>query len=126
MLAGIDPTFLIAGAGFIGLAIALTGTKIARSKAEAKLAVREQEMLARIDARLAEFGAQSSRSTNDAMERIHSDIQSLQTDLEWLAGERMIEQAIEMARIGHTATDISTDLGMPLEAANTITKYRRH
>lgn len=126
MLTGIEPTYIIAGVGFLGLALALATAKRARHKAEAAFADREQEFLARIDARLAEFSSQSARSTSDAMERIHSDIQSLQTDMEWLAGERMIEQAIEMARIGHSASEISTDLGMPLEAANTITKYRRH
>ena len=90
MLAGIDPTYLIAGAGFLGLALAMTGAKFARRRSEIALATREQELLAQIDARLVEFSANSARSTNDAMERIHSDIQSLQTDMEWLAGERMI------------------------------------
>lgn len=126
MLSGIDPSYLSAGASALTIALALVAYVGIRRRSLRTSVQRETALLAQIDLRLDALSNQTTQHTQVAMERIHSDIQSLQSDMDWLAGERMIEQAIEMARTGRTANDICTELGMPLEAANTITTYRRH
>ena len=60
------------------------------------------------------------------LEGLRSELSSMKADIEWLAGERMIEQAISMAREGMDPGEISADTGLSFEAAHTIAALRRH
>jgi hypothetical protein len=57
---------------------------------------------------------------------LRADMTALKSDVDWLAGERMIEQAIAMAQTGLSADDISMMLDLPRDAAETITLLARH
>lgn len=65
-------------------------------------------------------------SQREQIDGMRSELTSVKSDVEWLTGERMIEQAVSMARDGMSAEDISADLGLSLEAAQTISVIRRH
>lgn len=60
------------------------------------------------------------------MEHLRQNIAQMRADVEWLAGERMIEQAIEMCREGLTTERISQDLGMQPEDVRTLKLLRAH
>lgn len=81
---------------------------------------------ARLDAILAEQTQRQSEALSDALAGLKSDIQHLKSDVEWLAGERMIEQAITLAQTGLEADEIGRELGLTRETAETIRMFRRH
>ncbi len=62
----------------------------------------------------------------DALADLKAEILGLKSDVEWLAGERMIEQAIALAKSGVEAEEIGRELGMSRDAAETIVAFRRH
>lgn len=62
----------------------------------------------------------------DALADLKAEILGLKSDVEWLAGERMIEQAIALAQSGIEAEEIGRELGMSRDAAETIVAFRRH
>lgn len=62
----------------------------------------------------------------DALADLKAEILGLKSDVEWLAGERMIEQAIALAQNGIDAEEIGRELGMSRDAAETIVAFRRH
>lgn len=67
-----------------------------------------------------------TRAQADALAELKAEILGLKSDVEWLAGERMIEQAIAMAQSGIEAEEIGRELGMTRDAAETIVAFRRH
>lgn len=81
---------------------------------------------ARLEAIMAEQTARQSEALSDALAGLKSDIQHLKSDVEWLAGERMIEQAITLAQTGLEADEIGRELGLTRETAETIRMFRRH
>ena len=81
---------------------------------------------ARMEAILAEQTARQSEALSDALAGLKTDIQDLKSDVEWLAGERMIEQAITLAQTGLEADEIGRELGLTRETAETIRMFRRH
>lgn len=80
------------------------------------------EVAARIEGLIAEH----TRMQNDVLVSLRADIQHLKSDVEWLAGERMIEQAIALAQSGANPDEIGRELGMTHDAAETITLFRKH
>ncbi|MEY4983922.1 MAG: hypothetical protein RIR62_2188 [Pseudomonadota bacterium] len=62
----------------------------------------------------------------EAVDGLRDHLGDLKSDVEWLAGERMIEQAIQMARQGSDPEDIGHELGMSRDAAATIALFRKH
>lgn len=80
----------------------------------------------RLEAILAEQTARQSEVLSDALAGLKSDIQHLKSDVEWLAGERMIEQAITLAQTGLEADEIGRELGLTRDTAETIRMFRRH
>lgn len=81
-----------------------------------------EELAARVEGILAE----QTRRQGDALASLRADIQHLKSDVEWLAGERMIEQAIALAQTGMEPDEIGRELGLTRDAAETITVFRRH
>lgn len=76
--------------------------------------------------RLSAMVAMMEAGHSARLDSLRSEISAVKADLDWLTGERMIEQAILMARDGVSAEEISADLGMSQDAAQTITAMRRH
>ncbi len=97
--------------------------------AEAML-VSAPEVAAAVAARMEGLIAEQTRRQADvltvALAGLKADIQHLKSDVEWLAGERMIEQAIHMAQTGLQPDDIGRELGMTRETAETIAAFRKH
>lgn len=91
--------------------------------AEAALPVAvAEELAARVEGMIAE----QTRRQGDALASLKADIQHLKSDVEWLAGERMIEQAIALAQTGMEPDDIGRELGLTRDAAETIAVFRKH
>jgi hypothetical protein len=76
--------------------------------------------------RLGALMAMMDASTEARLDALRAELSSVKADLDWLTGERMIEQAIAMARDGVSAEEISADLGLSLDAAETVQAMRRH
>ncbi len=76
--------------------------------------------------RLTSMVAMMDATQQARMDSLRSEITAVKADIDWLTGEKMIEQAISMARDGIAAEDISADLGLSFDAAHTISVMRRH
>lgn len=90
---------------------------------------KERAELARIDERLANLQQSVLRldSGHDvAIARIEDLISATRADIEWLADERMIEQASALVRKGMTPDRISDEMGLSLDTARTIALFRGH
>lgn len=83
------------------------------------------DMAAFVDAVESLLAAQEQRRQDDQT-ALRSDLAALRGDVEWLASERMIEQAIEMCREGTPTQDISDSLGLSNDAIRTIRLLRAH
>lgn len=62
----------------------------------------------------------------EAVSGLRDNLGELKSDVEWLAGERMIEQAIALARDGADPDTIGQELGLNRDTAATIAMFRRH
>lgn len=62
----------------------------------------------------------------EAVDGLREHLGDLKSDVEWLAGERMIEQAIQMARQGSDPDTIGSELGLSRDTAATIALFRKH
>lgn len=84
------------------------------------------ELIREGNEKLSALVAMMDASNSARLESLRSEISSVKADIDWLTGEKMIEQAIAMARDGVSAEDISADLGLSIEAAETVQAMRRH
>lgn len=66
------------------------------------------------------------RRLTEAFADVREDLSGLKTDVEWLAGERMIEQAIALAQTGSDPDVIGQELGLSRDQAATIAMFRKH
>ena len=85
-----------------------------------------EEVAAMIGARIGDLLAKQQSYQAEALAALRADLQGVKADVEWLAGERMIEQAIAMAQAGSTPDAISEELGMSRDSAAAIALFRRH
>lgn len=83
-------------------------------------------LAARVEGMIAEQARRQADVLSVALAGLKADIQHLKTDVEWLAGERMIEQAIQMAQSGLEPDDIGRELGLTRDTAYTIAAFRKH
>jgi len=114
-----------------GVSLLTLGLMRGRRRALAASAAAETDTLAgpvaeELAARVEGLIAEQTRAQSDALAGLRADIQHLKSDVEWLAGERMIEQAIALAQSGVEPDDIGRELGLTREAAETITTFRKH
>ena len=79
-----------------------------------------------ISARVAALLQDHERRMTDAFSHVREDLSGLKSDVEWLAGERMIEQAIALAQTGSAAEEIGQELGLSRDQAATIALFRKH
>lgn len=68
----------------------------------------------------------ADRRQNDAMSEAMSELRQIRAEVEWLSGERMIDQAVNLARDGLDASFISRETGLTMDDAETISRFRRH
>ncbi len=83
-------------------------------------------LMQQIDARMAHYFARMEEQQRALAIRLQEDIRDLQCDLDWIASERMIDEAVALARTGERPEDISQKLNLPIDAAETIMRFRKH
>lgn len=124
-------SMLVAGATLIAFGLLRARARAAEAWAEGAAlpvaagpdgAVVAAEVAARVEGMIAE----QTKLHSAALASLKADIQHLKSDVEWLAGERMIEQAIALAQNGLEPDDIGRELGLTLETAETIAAFRKH
>jgi hypothetical protein len=127
------PILLVASAFAVGLVLLAAGVLLAWRDAMQRFGGKPVDLhstllpeigrlIDRIETRLS---AQERQRATD-MEHLHQNIVQMRADVEWLAGERMIEQAIEMCRDGLSNDRISADLGLQPDAVRTLKLLRTH
>lgn len=84
------------------------------------------QVAAEVAARVEGLLSAQTQAQADALADLKAEILGLKSDVEWLAGERMIEQAIALAQTGVEADEIGRELGLSRDAAETIVAFRRH
>ncbi len=128
---------LLAGVSFLTLGLWRMRQRAEEPEAELAFApdptvglVSAPEVAAALAARVEGMIAEQTRRQADvltvALAGLKADIQHLKSDVEWLAGERMIEQAIQLAQTGLEPDDIGHELGLTRETAETIAAFRKH
>lgn len=59
-------------------------------------------------------------------QEITRHVETIQSDVEWLAGERMIEQALELVRDNMPVSQISKETGLSHDKIRTLASFRAH
>lgn len=130
-------TFLLLASFAGGLALIALGL---RQRRASRLALADAERLSAallptptaedtadiLSARLAELLGEHERRLSEAFATVREDVSGLKSDVEWLTGERMIEQAIALAQTGSDPDEIGHELGLSRDAAATIALFRKH
>jgi hypothetical protein len=81
--------------------------------------------VASLSGQIGQLGAKRVELGDD-MQSLRNDLSAIRADLEWLAGDRMIEQAIQMCRDGLPADKISADCGLSPESLRSLKVLRAH
>lgn len=112
---------LAASALLLGAAFTLIGHRLKLRKAYSTRSESTPELLNSLEKRLeAQFRAQTTLLSehNKKMAKIESQVSTL-------ADERLVEQAISIARMGGDPEHISTAVGLSLDEARTLHRYRQ-
>lgn len=123
---------LVAGSSLVGLGLRrrwlgrAVGAGVDPSVAFGAAPLVGAEVAAQVVAQVEGLLSAQTQVQADAMADLKAEILGLKSDVEWLAGERMIEQAIALAQSGVEAEEIGRELGMSRDAAETIVAFRRH
>jgi hypothetical protein len=126
---------LMAGSGLLATGLwrarraRMTATPADTAAADAALPAAEataadllSDRLARIETALEGHGLR----LEEALGAMKEELAAIRGDLEWLAGERMIEEAIALARTGTASEEIATETGLSADAIRTISAFRHH
>jgi predicted MPP superfamily phosphohydrolase len=123
---------LIVTAGVLALGAVMLIALFIRRVRTAKHAASTQKtdpnaiLMQQIDALMAHYFARMEEQQRTLAIRLQEDIRDLQCDLDWIASERMIDEAVALARTGERPEDISQKLNLPIDAAETIMRFRKH
>ena len=113
---------LAASALLLGAAFTLIGHRLKMRKAFNGRADTTSEMIAALEERLeAQFRAQSN-----LLGEQHKKMAKIESHVSTLADERLVEQAISIARMGGDPEHISTAVGLSLDEARTLHRYRQN
>lgn len=127
------PVLFVLTALIAGLVLLLVGILMGWREVVRQSATMRQDLIAQMTPELNAHTRQiesllsahhDQRQTEDAA--IRQDLSAMRADLEWLAGERMIEQALTMFRDGVSVKDVSAELGLPVETVRTLNLLRAH
>jgi len=80
----------------------------------------------RQDAILAHMHSSQTGKTDATMETISEQINEIRKGFDWLVSDRMIEQAIDMAKAGTATPKITAQTGISSAEIAAITKCRNH
>lgn len=69
---------------------------------------------------------QHARSRQSAEEQMNQNVETIRADLEWLAGEKMIEEAMQLVRDNTPLTQISQETGLSKDTIRTLAAFRPH
>lgn len=79
-----------------------------------------------IDTIVARVVAKTEDKEAATLGQLNAHIVEIREDFDWLVSNRMIEQAVEMARLGEAGEHITKQTGISSLELNAITKHRRH
>lgn len=103
--------------------IAFQSVRAAHDALEAPKVV---EAVASSEARIA-FAIETAQLRQaEALTEALEELRQIRSEVEWLSGERMIDQAVNLARDGLEPSIISKETGLSLDDAATISRFRRH
>lgn len=108
-----------------GLIVALVGALLGWRNAVQAPVHNAQDVIAAV-ARFEALLAQDQKLAQAARAALQQDLAAIRAEVEWLSGERMIEQALTMFRDGKTDRDVSTELGLPLDTVRSLNLLRAH
>lgn len=123
--------FISLAALFVGVVlIALGSLKLWQGRAAPKTEPAAPQDIAELvkqsEERIAHLLVKANGSHLEKLDSLYREVEAIKSDIDWMAGERMIEQAISMARDGVPAEEISSELCLSLDAAQTLSTIRRH
>ncbi|WP_435256735.1 hypothetical protein ACSBLW_11360 [Thioclava sp. FR2] len=84
------------------------------------------ELIREGEDRLSTMFAMMEEAQQARFDALRSDISSIRAEIDWLTGEQMVEQAINMARNGVSVEEINAELGLSQEVAETLNATRVH
>lgn len=108
-----------------GLIVALVGVLLGWRNAVQAPVHNAHDVIAAV-ARFENLLAHDQKHAQAARAALHQDLAAIRADLEWLSGERMIEQALTMFRDGKSDRDVSAELGLPLDTVRSLNLLRAH
>lgn len=76
--------------------------------------------------RIEELLQTHARTHSAGQQDIARNVETIQSDVEWMAGERMIEQAMALVRENMPVTQISRETGLSPEKIRTLAAFRAH
>ncbi|MCI5041960.1 MULTISPECIES: hypothetical protein [Donghicola] len=100
---------LLAGGAYVALR---------RKRAQKSATKAEKAVLANVAEEQAKIGA--------TIEAIATEIKDMRSDIQWLTSERMIDQAINMAREGESGSEIARQTGISADELVAMQAFRRH
>ena len=113
----------------LGLVLLAVGALLGWRDANRRLAAETRDaadMVAGLGQRLEQALAAQDARRSDEHRRLSDDLSAMRAEVDWLAGERMIEQAAQMCRDGVPAARIGEDLGLSQDTVRTIALLRAH
>lgn len=124
---------LIAASGLSFVAICMAGCAIAARRArratqqqiETAIAAQEARLVDAIDA-IGDRMLGQGRTVLNKTAALATATDQIQTDVSWLAGERMIDQAVMLAKSGVQSDDILRETGLTASDVETIVRFRKH
>lgn len=79
-----------------------------------------------VEGRLLQAIAEHRETAAQAMDEALDQITRMKADLEWLAGDKMIEQAITLAQSGADSATITAETGLSTDDAELLRRFRPH
>lgn len=124
-------TVLAAGLGLLALGVAAAlidqGRRLAALRAElAALAAHQAESVGPLVDRLEAAVGAMAAAQSGALAPLAADLAAVRAEVEWLGGERMIEEAVRLCREGRSNAQICDDLGLSAESVRAIALLRAH
>ena len=70
--------------------------------------------------------AEEQAKIGATIEAIATEIKDMRSDIQWLTRERMIDQAINLAREGESGSEIARQTGISADELVAMQAFRRH
>lgn len=99
---------------------ALARIEVAVQAGDSRVALRA------VEGRLLQAIAEHRETAAQAMDEALDQITRMKADLEWLAGDKMIEQAITLAQSGADSATITAETGLSTDDAELLRRFRPH